>query len=282
MRLPLAQRLNRFVAESGRHVVLRLADADPFSEAQRAETQRLLGEASLVQKAVALLKEKSGVSRIFIAAHKRQHIGPLGEQGDVLRIHHAHYPMMSAACIAHKVLPEIPVLTNDLLVRDLLVVDVGELWSLLAPSRPFVVSVITTKGATNMLVPPGTTVKQILEVLPSSVGSDPHQVVLGSPLLGDICDDIDCVVDTDALTLLSTEAQGFENLPCCNCGKCVKVCPARLLPGLLSKHIHAGQYGDAGNLSVASCIECGCCAYVCPSKRPLVQYMRRGKDETAK
>src|SRR5690625_3246461 len=68
-------------------------------------------------------------------------------------------------------------------------------------------------------------------------------------------------------------------MPCINCGECVRVCPAGLLPQTLFKLIEAGRYEDSADHHLADCIECGLCASVCPSHIPLVDYYRHGKDE---
>lgn len=74
------------------------------------------------------------------------------------------------------------------------------------------------------------------------------------------------------ITGLETE----ENMPLCEgdcirCGRCVEVCPARLIP---QKLYEAARDKDkqafalyAGN----ECTECGCCSYICPANLPLTQ-----------
>jgi electron transport complex protein RnfC len=68
-------------------------------------------------------------------------------------------------------------------------------------------------------------------------------------------------------------------MPCINCGECVRVCPAQLLPQKLLWHIRAKDYATVESLNLADCIECGCCDIICPSHIPLVDYYRYGKSE---
>ena len=43
--------------------------------------------------------------------------------------------------------------------------------------------------------------------------------------------------------------------------------------------VERSRWEDLGDYHVTDCIECGSCAYVCPSRRPLVQFFKRGKLE---
>lgn len=275
------KKVAQFLSEGGTHVVVRLGDVDPYCQAQRAETMLLIELPEQVRESVALLQARTGLNednrKLVIAAHKRQHIGPFQSLGNsVLRVHHAHYPMMSTPCIANKIQRKSSLLMRDLHVKGILVMSVAELLSLSSPQRLSVVSVIMPDRVVNVRLQHGVTVQQVLDAV--NVDFPFRTVVMGTPLRGVVCEDLNVPVAGDALTLLPEEAVCNENMPCCNCGKCVKVCPAGLLPGLLSKHIYAGHSDEARSLNVHSCIECGACAWICPSGRPLVAYMKLGKE----
>jgi electron transport complex protein RnfC len=64
---------------------------------------------------------------------------------------------------------------------------------------------------------------------------------------------------------------------CISCGKCVSVCPMRLVPSYLAKFVSKNRTEEAQEWGVVDCIECGACAYVCPSKINLVHFMKLGK-----
>jgi len=275
------RKVEQFLAEEGTHVVVRLGDVDPYCQAQRAETMLLLESPEQVRESLALLQARTGLNKgnakLVVAAHRRQDIGHFQSFGArILRGHHAHYPMMSTACIARKILRTPPLLMRDLHVKGILVMSVAELLSLSSPRRLSVVSVILPDRVINVRLQYGVTVQQVLDAV--NVDFPFRTVVMGTPLRGRVCEDLNVPVAGDALTLLAEEAVCNENMPCCNCGKCVKVCPAGLLPGLLSKHIYAGHSDEARSLNVHSCIECGACAWICPSGRPLVAYMKLGKE----
>ena len=62
--------------------------------------------------------------------------------------------------------------------------------------------------------------------------------------------------------------------PCINCGRCVEVCPGRVIPSRLADY--AERHDEEAFLENygMECCECGCCSYVCPAKRPLTQEIK--------
>ncbi len=81
------------------------------------------------------------------------------------------------------------------------------------------------------------------------------------------------------LCLQENEISQFEGGPCIRCGNCVDACPMFLVPSQMGLLIERSRWEDLGDFRVSDCIECGSCAYVCPSRRPLVQFFKRGKLE---
>jgi len=69
---------------------------------------------------------------------------------------------------------------------------------------------------------------------------------------------------------------------CISCGKCIEVCPMRLMPTSLARHAKADNYDECQNFYIMDCFECGACAYICPANIPIVQYIKVAKKELAK
>ncbi|MCF6181728.1 4Fe-4S dicluster domain-containing protein [Lutibacter sp.] len=80
------------------------------------------------------------------------------------------------------------------------------------------------------------------------------------------------------LVISEDEASRGEQQNCIRCGKCVSVCPMGLEPNLLMDLSEKGFYEKASSEDIMTCIECGSCSYVCPSHRPLLDYIRFGKN----
>jgi len=56
---------------------------------------------------------------------------------------------------------------------------------------------------------------------------------------------------------------------CINCGFCVEVCPAGIIPSALHKAIYADDLEGCETLRPDLCVECGLCSFVCVSKLDL-------------
>lgn len=109
-----------------------------------------------------------------------------------------------------------------------------------------------------------------------------RRLILGGPMSGTALasDEIVVTKGSNCLLVLDTPPPDpTAVLPCINCGQCVDVCPARLMPQLLFRAIDGSRHEQARDLALFDCIECGCCAQVCPSHIPLVDYYRHAKDE---
>jgi electron transport complex protein RnfC len=55
-----------------------------------------------------------------------------------------------------------------------------------------------------------------------------------------------------------------------------------LEPHLLMNLSEKGMFENASAEDIMTCIECGSCSYVCPSHRPLLDYIRFGKNSVKK
>lgn len=114
-------------------------------------------------------------------------------------------------------------------------------------------------------------------------------LIMGGPMMGFAIpdDNVPVIKATNCALFISASSlresnPSFSNqptLPCIRCGKCMEVCPVKLLPQQLYWHIRAKDLEKAEAHNLRDCIDCGCCSYVCPSHIPLVDYFRFGKSE---
>lgn len=73
-----------------------------------------------------------------------------------------------------------------------------------------------------------------------------------------------------------------SDAPCIGCGRCVNACPARLSPDMISRCAEFGLFEKCRKrYHVEVCMECGLCGFVCVARRPMLQYMRLAKQESA-
>lgn len=108
------------------------------------------------------------------------------------------------------------------------------------------------------------------------------KLICGGPMMGQAVYSLDLPVvkSTSGILLLApAEVAQYTSHPCIRCGRCVDVCPMNLMAGTLSVEIENERYDLAEADHAMDCIECGCCAFACPANRPLVQHLRRAKQE---
>ena len=69
---------------------------------------------------------------------------------------------------------------------------------------------------------------------------------------------------------------------CIRCAKCVTVCPMGLNPAFLMRDVQYADWDATEKGYIVDCIECGSCSYTCPANRPLLDYIRTGKQKVSR
>ncbi|WP_370477756.1 electron transport complex subunit RsxC [Tamlana flava] len=152
-------------------------------------------------------------------------------------------------------------------------------------NKPLIERVVTVTGkklenASNYWVKIGTPIKDLVD----EVGGLPEgtrKIVNGGPMMGKAIKNLDVPVTkgtSGILVISEDEASRGEPKNCIRCSECVNVCPMGLEPHLLMNLSEKGMYEKASYEDIMTCIECGSCSYVCPSYRPLLDYIRFGKN----
>jgi electron transport complex protein RnfC len=128
----------------------------------------------------------------------------------------------------------------------------------------------------------GTSVGDLIEFC-GGVTKKSAKVIIGGPMMGIAIADLQTPVikTTGAVTVLTKEQVGkkFERrqTPCIHCGRCLDVCPERLVPTKIAHAVKNNLLEVAENYYISACTECGCCSYVCPANIELTGYIRTGK-----
>lgn len=157
-----------------------------------------------------------------------------------------------------------------------------------AKSRPLTHRVMTITGdgvltPCNLEVPLGVSYREVLAEAGGFDG-EPEKVVTGGPMMGTALFTLDIPVTKTSASILALRRDPVaihDTTPCVHCGKCLRACPEKLVPQLLSQAADRDEFDKFEKYGGMECIECGSCAYVCPAKRHLVQSMRYGKRQTA-
>jgi Na+-translocating ferredoxin:NAD+ oxidoreductase subunit C len=153
-------------------------------------------------------------------------------------------------------------------------------------NKPLIERIVTVTGTTvgkpsNYLVRIGTPVQEVLE----KSGADmvkTGKVVSGGPMMGKALNSLEVPVVKGTSGLLLFEEDHSSRIimkACIRCGRCVSVCPMGLEPILLAQYSEKSMWENAESNLVMDCMECGSCHYTCPAGRPLLDYIRLGKNK---
>ncbi|MFN2341334.1 MAG: electron transport complex subunit RsxC [Halanaerobium sp.] len=148
--------------------------------------------------------------------------------------------------------------------------------------RVLTISGEALKTPSNVKVPIGSSIKDVIEFCGGPKNKENYQIIVGGPMTGINIDDesIPITKGTSGIVLITAEEfAASETRPCIRCGRCSEVCPMYLAPNRITAFINNDLIERAVDVGLMDCIECGACAYICPSKRPLVRWLKRGKAE---
>lgn len=144
--------------------------------------------------------------------------------------------------------------------------------------RPLMERIVTVSGDDvqkpgNYKVLLGTSHRELIDAAGGFV-QEPEKLISGGPMMGFAMITLDApVTKTSSAILAFKEDVVAKSSPsaCINCGRCVEVCPSRILPSRLADFAERMDEEAFTALNGLECVECGSCSYVCPAKRPLKQ-----------
>ncbi len=275
-------------------VELLLVNAMDPEPIQAVNRRLLLDEPEALAAGAALIKKIVGARQAMVAVDEDvSEAGPalsvLANSGvSSVRLRN-RYPVARQELLTTAVTGrELPWPDGDPRDVGVLVFDAGSVMAILdavRSGRPQIDRVITVTGPEmtprNFRVRLGTPIKDVIAFAGGSFDRA-GKVVVGCLMDGQA--QYSGLVPVTKLTegvhvLGADELVHFDEQLCIKCGKCVAVCPMRLLPNVITNFCEFGHFNEAVDAELFKCIECGCCAYVCPAKRPLVHYIKHGKAE---
>lgn len=153
-------------------------------------------------------------------------------------------------------------------------------------NKPLVERVVTVTGKklsnpSNFLARVGTPLSVLIEAA-GGLPEDTGKIIGGGPMMGKalLGADVPVTKGTSGVLILPREESVRKPMRnCIRCAKCVNVCPMGLNPAFLMRDVQYKAWDDAEKGYIVDCIECGSCSFTCPSSRPLLDYIRIGKQQ---
>ncbi len=144
--------------------------------------------------------------------------------------------------------------------------------------RPVIERIVTVSGdgvkePGNFKVLFGTNQRELVEAAGGFLG-ETEKVISGGPMMGFAMFTLDTPItktSSSILCLTKDEVAANEPSACINCGRCVEVCPSRIIPSRLADFAEHHNEEAFTKWEGLECVECGSCSYVCPAKRQLKQ-----------
>lgn len=151
--------------------------------------------------------------------------------------------------------------------------------------RPIISRTLTVSGSAianpmNVRVPIGIEASKVIEFC-GGFKKEPVKIIAGGPMMGTALIDTDVPIlkSNNALLAFADEVvTNKKERTCIHCGRCVDACPMSLIPTDIEAMAMNKDAESLIKAGIMGCMECGSCAFSCPAGKPLVQYMRLGKD----
>lgn len=162
------------------------------------------------------------------------------------------------------------------------VATIAAIYMAVAESTPYMLNTITVTGDAianpqNFIVRTGTSYTEILEAAGGFI-KKPEKIISGGPMMGVAMYTLDVPIVKAASALLAFTKDAAEELepgPCIRCGRCMTVCPGRLVPQKIMEAAERFNNAEYEAMDGMECCECGCCTYICPARRRLTQSFKQ-------
>lgn len=275
-------------------VIINAVECEPYLTNDHA---LMLEEPDGILSGVRLLMRAAGVDRavIGVEANKRnaiellrKRIHELGMEGISVMELMVKYPQggekQLIAAVTGKEVPSgaLPIATGAIVQN---VATAYAIYEAVRFGKPLIERVVTVTGPSlqrpgNYRAAIGMPIANLIE-LAGGVPSDTGKIILGGPMMGKAIVNIDAPTTkgvSGILLLPENRSRRGKIEPCIRCAQCATACPMGLEPYLLATLSRFGEWEEVEKGKVMNCIECGCCSYSCPSSRPILDFIRLGKQ----
>lgn len=281
---PTFMKLDYKNIDSVTKLVINAAECEPYITTDYRET---FENTENIFDGIKLLQKHLNINEVYIgiennkpkSIEKLNEIFKDDEQVEVIKLKHI-YPQGAEKSIIFATTGIVVMegkLPADCGVIVVNISTVGFIGGYIKNGIPLIKKRITVDGdcvlsPKNISVPIGTPIKNLIDFC--NVSSDYEKVLMGGPMMGIPVFDtsMPIIKNINAITILSKKAsKSLETSSCIRCGKCVSICPIKLMPANFERAYDKGDVESLNELSINLCILCGSCSYICPAKRKLAQ-----------
>ena len=275
------------------YLIVNCAESEPFATADHRllleEPRRVIGGVKILMRALGAPQAIIAVGDNKMNVIRKYEKGLRGQSMISVRVLKTKYPQGDERQLVFA-------LTGREISCGKAPVDAGcvilnpatcaAVYTAFAEGMPLVRRVVTVSGdcvknPANLSVPVGCPVPHMLEHC-GGLKRTPDKLIVGGPMTGKTRHNAEIYIkkSTTALTLLSDKYSKKSKTPpvCIRCGKCVSICPMRLMPAYIASLSVKGDFKGAESLGAMSCIECGACAYGCPGNVEITHHIRIAKE----
>ena len=272
-------------------VIVNAGECEPFITADdrlcREQPAKVIGGLKLVMKVFGLKEGHIGIEDNKPEAVKALRANLEAADGIILDVLPAKYPQGAEKQLIYAVTGrEVPSggLPAAVGCAVFNAATCKAIYDAVYDGMPLIKRIVTVSGdilmePKNLLVPIGTSFNDLIDACGHS--ENPYKVLSGGPMMGAAQYDLSVptIKGVNAITVLGRRNEyAVEEPACLRCGKCIDVCPMKLMPVLMYKALQGGDVAEMKAVHVMDCIECGSCAYTCPASVPLVLGFRVAKQ----
>ena len=272
-------------------VIVNAGECEPYITSDdricREQPDKVIGGLKLVMKIFGLTEGHIGIEDNKPEAAKALNMRLCKEDGITVDVLPAKYPQGAEKQLIYAVTGrEVPsgALPAAVGCAVFNAATVKAIYDAVYDGMPLIKRIVTVSGDVlmspkNLLVPIGTSFDALIEAC--GFKEAPYKVLSGGPMMGAAQYDlsVSTIKGVNAVTVLG-KANKFDvkDARCLRCGKCIEVCPMKLMPVLMYKAMQSGDIQEMKDNNIMDCIECGSCTYTCPAGVHLVQGFRVAKQ----
>ncbi|MDN5304448.1 MAG: H+/Na+-translocating ferredoxin:NAD+ oxidoreductase subunit [Fusobacteriaceae bacterium] len=268
------------------NLVINAAECEPYLN---ADNRVIIEKYNLIIKILEFIKNLFNIKNIVIGIEKDKHdaikILEKSNKNKLYKIKKLKtiYPQGAEKQLIQNIFnKEIKNLPID---ENIVVINVSTcyaIYNVIFNNKPLTKRAVTISGEAikepkNLLVPIGTEVKELFEYCKLDNEKE-YKKFLGGPMMGVEIDENSTILKgtNGVIAITEKEVNPYSEKECISCGRCVDVCPMRLIPLKYVEYYRRNQLEKMKNYEINKCIKCGCCQYICPVNQPLMKAIWAG------